>query len=102
MDTQNDFLDNAVNDELDIGQEVDMQSQMCSYLHDDMDENCSLLQSDTRGDCMFVRAKGVGKGERVVRLRGFFRKLGFEARPLKRRSCFIWKHIYFSAWLEKN
>lgn len=43
---------------------------------------------------MFVRAKGVGKGERVVRLRGFFRKLGFEARPLKRRSCFIWKHIY--------
>lgn len=50
MDTQNDFLDNAVNDELDIGQEVDMQSQMCSYLHDDMDENCSLLQSDTRGD----------------------------------------------------
>ena len=34
MDTQNDFLDNAVNDELDIGQEVDMQSQMCSYLHD--------------------------------------------------------------------
>ena len=50
MDTQNDFLDNAVNDELDIGQEVDMQSQMCSYLHDDMDENCSLLQSDTCGD----------------------------------------------------
>lgn len=55
MDTQNDFLDNAVNDELDIGQEVDMQSQMCSYLHDDMDENCSLLQSDTCGDsCSFV------------------------------------------------
>ena len=52
MDTQNDFLDNAVNDELDIGQEVDMQSQMCSYLHDDMDENCSLLQSDTCGDGM--------------------------------------------------
>ena len=51
MDTQNDFLDNAVNDELDIGQEVDMQSQMCSYLHDVMDENCSLLQSDTCGDC---------------------------------------------------
>lgn len=50
MDTQNDFLDNAVNDELDIGQEVDMQSQMCSYLHDDMDENCSLLQSDTCRD----------------------------------------------------
>lgn len=64
MDTQNDFLDNAVNDELDIGQEVDMQSQMCSYLHDDMDENCSLLQSDTCGNCMFVRAKGVGNGEK--------------------------------------
>ena len=54
MDTLNDFLDNAVNDELDIGQEVDMQSQMCSYLHDDMDENCSLLQSDTCGDGMFI------------------------------------------------
>lgn len=57
MDTQNDFLDNAVNDELDIGQEVDMQSQMCSYLHDDMDENCSLLQSDTCGDCLLALAK---------------------------------------------
>lgn len=57
MDTQNDFLDNAVNDELDIGQEVDMQSQMCSYLHDDMDENCSLLQSDTCGDGVFALAK---------------------------------------------
>lgn len=47
MNTQNDFLDNAVNGELDIDQEVDVQSQMCSYLHDDMDENCLLLQSDT-------------------------------------------------------
>lgn len=56
MDTQNDFLDNAVNDELDIGQEVDMQSQMCSYLHDDMDENCSLLQSDTCGDNSCTRS----------------------------------------------
>ena len=47
-----------MNDELDIGQEVDMQSQMCSYLHDDMDENCSLLQSDTCGDCCsFVPTK---------------------------------------------
>lgn len=57
MDTQNDFLDNAVNDELDIGQEVDMQSQMCSYLHDDMDENCSLLQSDTCGDGLLTLEK---------------------------------------------
>ena len=57
MDTQNDFLDNAVNDELDIGQEVDMQSQMCSYLHDDMDENCSLLQSDTCRDSLFAHEK---------------------------------------------
>lgn len=49
MNTQKDFLDNAADDGLDMEQEVDVQSQMCSYLHDDMDENCSLLQSDTCG-----------------------------------------------------
>ncbi len=54
MNAQNDFLDNAVNDGLDMKQEENMQSQMCSFMNDDTVENCSLLQSDTCGDGMFI------------------------------------------------
>ncbi len=50
MNAQNDFLDNAVNDGLDMEQGENMQSQMCSFMNDDTAENCSLLQSDTCGD----------------------------------------------------
>lgn len=50
MNAQNDFLDNAVNDGLDMEQGENMQSQMCSFMNDDTVENCSLLQSDTCGD----------------------------------------------------
>ena len=49
MNAQNDFLDNAVNDGLDMEQGENMQSQMCSFMNDDTAENCSLLQSDTCG-----------------------------------------------------
>ena len=43
MNTQNDFLDNAVDDELAIDRTEDLNAEMCSS-----------LRSDTCGDGMFI------------------------------------------------
>ena len=51
MNTQNDFLDNAVDDELAIDGKEDMDAEMCSYMQSDMEKMCSSLRSDTCGVC---------------------------------------------------
>lgn len=51
MDTQYDFLDNTTDSEINMGHQVDLQEQMCSYEQDDITEICSLLQNDTCGGC---------------------------------------------------
>ena len=50
MNTQNDFLDNAVNGELDMEQGDNMQFQMCSFMQGDIEKMCSSLHNDTCGD----------------------------------------------------
>ena len=50
MSTQNDFLDNAVNDELAIDRTEDLNAEMCSSLRSDTEKMCSSLRSDTCGD----------------------------------------------------
>lgn len=55
MNTQNDFLDNAVDDELAIDGKEDMDAEMCSYMQSDTEKMCLSLRSDTCGDnCTFV------------------------------------------------
>ncbi len=46
MSTQNDFLDNAVNDKFGIGRTEDLTTEMCSYMQSEMEEMCSSLHSD--------------------------------------------------------
>lgn len=50
MSTQNDFLDNAVNDELAIDRTEDLNAEMCSSLRSDTEKMCSSLRSDTCGE----------------------------------------------------
>ncbi len=50
MNTQNDFLDNAVDDELAIGMTEDLNAEMCSYMQSDTEIMCSSLRSDTCGN----------------------------------------------------
>ena len=47
MNTQNDFLDNAVDDELARESTGDMNAEMCSYMQSDTEKKCSSLRSDT-------------------------------------------------------
>ena len=47
MNTQNDFLDNAVDDELAIDGTENMNAEMCSYMQSDTEIMCSSLRSDT-------------------------------------------------------
>ena len=47
MNTQNDFLDNAVDDELAIDRTEDMNAEMCSYMQSDTEIMCSSLRSNT-------------------------------------------------------
>ena len=49
MNTQNDFLDNAVDDELAIDGTENLNAEMCSYMQSDMEKMCSSLRSDTCG-----------------------------------------------------
>ncbi len=50
MNTQNDFLDNAGNVELEIDNTEDLNVEMCSYMQSDTEKMCSYMQSDTCGD----------------------------------------------------
>ena len=50
MNTQNDFLDNAVDDEFATSETEDLTAEMCSYMQNDTEEMCSSLHNDTCGD----------------------------------------------------
>lgn len=50
MNTQNDFLDNAGNVELEIDNTEDLNVEMCSYMQSDTEKMCSYMQSDTCGN----------------------------------------------------
>ncbi len=50
MNTHNDFLDNAVNDELEMECIGDLTTDACSDMQNDTEKMCLSLQSDTCGD----------------------------------------------------
>ena len=50
MNTHNDFLDNAVNDELEMECIGDLTTDVCSDMQNDTEKMCLSLQSDTCGD----------------------------------------------------
>lgn len=52
MNTQNDFLDNLVDDEFDVDSAGDLNAEMCSSLQGDTEKMCSSLRGDTRRDGM--------------------------------------------------
>ncbi len=47
MNTQNDFLDNAVDDGVVTDGAGDLDAEMCSYIQNDTEEMCSSLRNDT-------------------------------------------------------
>ncbi len=49
MNTQNDFLDNAVDDGVVTDGAGDLDAEMCSYIQNDTEEMCSSLRNDTCG-----------------------------------------------------
>lgn len=53
MNTQNDFLDNVVDDEFDVDSAGTLNAEMCSSLQSDTEKMCSSLRGDTRGDGSF-------------------------------------------------
>ena len=54
MNTQNDFLDNAVDDGVVTDGAGELDAEMCSYRQNDTEEMCSSLRNDTCGDgCLF-------------------------------------------------
>lgn len=50
MNTQYNFLDNAVNDESEITGAKDMNTKMCSYPQNDTEDVCPTSQDATCGD----------------------------------------------------
>lgn len=51
MNTQNDFLDNLVDDEFDVDSAGDLNAEMCSSLQGDTEKMCSSLRGDTYRMC---------------------------------------------------
>lgn len=51
MNTQNDFLDNAVDDGFGIDRTEDLNAEMCSYMQSDTEKVCSSLRGDTYRMC---------------------------------------------------
>lgn len=47
MNTQNDFLDNAVDDGFRMDRTEDLNAEMCSYMQSDTEKVCSSLRGDT-------------------------------------------------------
>lgn len=54
MNTQNDFLNNAVDDKLRLDGAENMDTEMCSYLPNDTENVYSALQDDTCGVSRFA------------------------------------------------
>lgn len=52
MNTHNDFLDNAVNDELEMECIGDLTTDVCSDMQNDTEKMCLSLQNATCGDGM--------------------------------------------------
>lgn len=52
MNTQYNFLDNAVNDESELTGAKDMGTKMCSYPQNDTEDVCPTSHDDTCGDGM--------------------------------------------------
>ena len=50
MNTQNDFLDNVVDDEFDVDSAGALHAEMCSSLQSDTEKMCSSLRGDTCGE----------------------------------------------------
>lgn len=46
MNTRNDFLDNAVYDEVGIDETGEMNTEMCSSMQNDIEEMCSSMSND--------------------------------------------------------
>lgn len=65
MNTQNDFLDNVVDDEFDVDSAGTLNAEMCSSLQSDTEKMCSSLRGDTCGDC------GVDTKERYLEILEF-------------------------------
>jgi len=60
MNTQNDFLDNVVDDEFDVDSAGTLNAEMCSSLQSDTEKMCSSLRGDTCGDyCGTTKARYV-------------------------------------------
>ena len=51
MNARNDFLDSAVDNEFGTDGTGEMNTEMCSYMQNDMDEMCSSMRSDTHRMC---------------------------------------------------
>ena len=54
MNTHNDFLNNAVNDELEMEGIGDLTTDVCSDMQNDTEKMCLSLQNATCGDGMFI------------------------------------------------
>ena len=54
MNTHNDFLDNAVNDELEMRCIGDLATDVCSDMQNDTEKMCLSLRSDTCGSCVLA------------------------------------------------
>lgn len=54
MNTQNDFLDNAVDDGVVTDGAGDLDAEMCSYIQNDTEEMCSSLRNDTYRSCVLA------------------------------------------------
>lgn len=62
-------------------------------MSDEAQKLCLHSSSDTCRDGMFD-VKEIKSSARKRRISGLFRRLGFEARLLKKLGFLIWKHIY--------
>ena len=54
MNTHNDFLNNAVNDELETEGIENLTTDVCSNMQNDIEKMCLSLQNGTCGDGMFI------------------------------------------------
>ena len=65
MNTHNDFLDNAVNDELETEGIENLTTDVCLYMQSDTEKICLFLKNDTCGGC------GVDTKERYLEILEF-------------------------------
>lgn len=61
MDTHNDFLNNAVNDELETEGIENLTTDVCSDMQNDTEKMCLSLQNGTCGERMSTTSKGFVK-----------------------------------------